>query len=150
MAWLPIALLISVIWISGCSTDKGVRSKKTATMMDVYAKSIGQAQRDASQFVENKLKEQNTFGFVKPYIPVVNQPEVRKVWIPAHKSEDNPQVMIAGHWVYVMIRPSSWFIDNNLTETRIPLIPVSSSINSPFKNAEKTHADQYPTIRENI
>ncbi len=127
MVWLKVILIINVIWISGCAFSKTSLKGKThpMTMMDIYSTSTGQAKNDVAQFIEKNLKEQNTFGYVKPYIPVINEPVVRKVWIPDHKFEDNSDVMIAGHWVYVMIKPSTWFIDGNTIDSNIPVIVPS-------------------------
>ncbi|MBI3602723.1 MAG: hypothetical protein HY209_07525 [Candidatus Omnitrophica bacterium] len=133
MGWLRAILIISVLWINGCTSSKAVQKNKVQplTMMDIYAQSAGQAQKDVTKFIENNLKEEKTFGYVKPYIPVMNDPVVRKVWIPDHKSEDNPDVMIAGHWSYVMIQPPTWFIDGKTVEAQLPVIvPSESSIHS--------------------
>jgi hypothetical protein len=109
----------------GCAHTKHSSPKiesKPQGMMDIYAQAIGQSQHDVAKYVQENLKEQKTFGYVKPYIPVVNQPVVRKVWIPDHKSDDNNDVLIAGHWVYLMIQPASWFIDNKQPHSQIPII----------------------------
>lgn len=132
MIWLRVILVINVLWMSGCASQKAIQKNKvqSMTMMDIYANATGQAQKDVTQFVENNLKEQKTFGYVKPYIPVINEPVVRKVWIPDHKSEDNSDVLIAGHWIYLMIQPSTWFIENNTIESKTPIIVPSSSENN--------------------
>jgi len=45
------------------------------------------------------------------------------VWIPAHKSKSAPEVLIAGHWIYIMVKESSWFVDSQSnTNAKIPLI----------------------------
>ena len=43
-----------------------------------------------------------------PYLPLVQPPEVRRVWVTAHLNDEGD--MIAGHWVYLMLEPSSWFL----------------------------------------
>ena len=43
-----------------------------------------------------------------PYLPLVQPPEVRRVWVTAHLNEAGD--MIAGHWVYLMLEPSSWLL----------------------------------------
>ena len=40
-----------------------------------------------------------------PYLPLVQPPEVRRVWVTAHLNDAGD--MIAGHWVYLMLEPSS-------------------------------------------
>lgn len=114
--------------MNGCASGRGIHKDKLQpmNMIDVYASAVGQSQNDVAKFVENNLKEQNTFGYVKPYIPVVNEPIVRKVWIPEHKSENNSDVLVAGHWVYLMIQPAMWFVDGKTIDTKFPIIiPLS-------------------------
>ena len=43
-----------------------------------------------------------------PYLPLVQPPDVKRVWVTAHLNEEGD--MIAGHWVYLMLEPSSWFL----------------------------------------
>ena len=43
-----------------------------------------------------------------PYLPLVQPPEVRRVWVTAHLSEAGD--LIAGHWVYLMLEPSQWVL----------------------------------------
>jgi hypothetical protein len=129
MVWLRIILIINVLWTSGCVSSRAIHKNKAPTMMDIYANSTGQAQKDVTQFIEHHLKEQETFGYVKPYIPVINEPVVRKVWIPDHKSENNSDVMIAGHWVYLMIQPPTWFIDGKIIDSKMAVIIPSAKKN---------------------
>ena len=43
-----------------------------------------------------------------PYLPLVQPAEVRRVWVTAHLNEAGD--MIAGHWVYLMLEPSQWYL----------------------------------------
>lgn len=43
-----------------------------------------------------------------PYLPLVQPPDVKRVWVTAHLNEQGD--MIAGHWVYLMLEPSSWYL----------------------------------------
>ena len=98
------------------------------SMKDIYLKSMGDSQEDVSNFVQERLKEQNTFGYVKPFIPVMDAPVVRKVWIPDHKSNDDGDVLVAGHWVYLMVQPSRWFIEEETQRVEMPvIIPTAPS-----------------------
>lgn len=45
-----------------------------------------------------------------PYVPVVMAPRVQRVWIPAHVNEAGD--MVAGHWIYLMLERSRWFVDD--------------------------------------
>ena len=43
-----------------------------------------------------------------PYLPLVQPPQVQRVWITAHLGDDGD--LIAGHWVYLMLEPSQWLL----------------------------------------
>ena len=43
-----------------------------------------------------------------PYLPLVRPPDVKRVWITAHLNEAGD--LIAGHWAYLMLSPSSWYL----------------------------------------
>ena len=43
-----------------------------------------------------------------PYLPLVQPPNVKRVWVTAHLNEAGD--MIAGHWVYLMLEPSTWYL----------------------------------------
>ena len=43
-----------------------------------------------------------------PYLPLVQPPQVQRMWITAHLNDDGD--LIAGHWVYLMLAPSQWFL----------------------------------------
>ncbi len=125
-------VLRALIWllaasvISGCATTsvkkKPIKPNQPQTLMDVYAESVGQSRKDMNKFIEQKLTEQQTYGYVKPYVPVVEAPVVRKVWVPDHKSNADPDVLVAGHWTYVMVEGPKWFIDTEKTEDIPPEI----------------------------
>lgn len=127
MVCLRVILIIALVWINGCSRtrESGV-AVKSRTMHDVYHRSSDVVRQDIRSFAEERFKEEKRFGYVTPYIPIVNQAEVRKVWVPDHKDKDDPDVMIAGHWVYLMVRPASWFIDERTAQERVSVIVPTS------------------------
>ena len=43
-----------------------------------------------------------------PYLPLVRPPQVQRVWITAHLNDSGD--LIAGHWVYLMLESSQWFL----------------------------------------
>jgi hypothetical protein len=141
--------------MSGCATGKHV-SKEDSTpknMMGVYASATGQSQRDVVQYIQKNLKEQKTFGYTKPYIPIINEPVVRKVWIPDHKSEENSDVLVAGHWLYLMIQAPTWFIENKKIDTKFPIIVPIAPDNQTYPIQEKdkkTYGSFNDSNRENI
>ena len=61
-----------------------------------------------------------------PYLPLVQPPEVRRVWITAHLNDLGD--LVAGHWVYLMLRPSQWFLRDyqgpQALQLQLPRSPV--------------------------
>lgn len=45
-----------------------------------------------------------------PYVPLVDPPRVQRVWIPAYVNDAGD--LVAGHWIYLMLRSSRWFLDD--------------------------------------
>ena len=43
-----------------------------------------------------------------PYLPLVQPPQVQRVWVTAHLNDAGD--LIAGHWVYLMLESSQWFL----------------------------------------
>ena len=135
MGYHALITLMLLILISGCASNNSAQhiNARPALMTDIYAESVGQGQKDVGKFVEENLKEQKTFGYVKPYIPVIEQPVVRKVWIPDHKSDQDTTVLVGGHWVYVMLEGPKWFIEQESNRTQIPIIvpgkPMTAEVN---------------------
>ena len=54
-----------------------------------------------------------------PYLPLVQPPNVRRVWVTAHLNEEGD--MIAGHWVYLMVEPSQWYLRGYSGQRRLEL-----------------------------
>ena len=119
-AWI---MLMFLVLNSGCVSNKMQgKQNKPVLIPDIYAQSVGDAQRDAAKFIEENLKEQKTFGYIKPYIPVIQEPVVRKVWIPDHKERQDASVLVGGHWVYLMIQGPKWFIEDQTNGIEVPVI----------------------------
>ena len=53
-------------------------------------------------------------GYVKPYLPVIRPPRVIKVWIPAHVLKEDRKIMVAGHWSFVMLEGTQWFVEGEV------------------------------------
>jgi len=116
---------------SGCAASKGLVKDSPNKVMDVYLGAVSSGRADAVNYVKENLKVNQAFGYVKPYVPVVEPADVKLVWLPAHKSKHSPEVLVGGHWVYIMVKQSRWFIDAQAQgEAKIPLIV-------PYKEASK-------------
>jgi hypothetical protein len=64
-------------------------------------------------------------GSEAPYTPIMQPPQVQRVWVPDHLNADGD--LVAGHWVYLLLAPARWFIETypaSPTPTlRVPLAP---------------------------
>ena len=48
-----------------------------------------------------------SFGYQAPYMPLVVPPDVRRIWVPTHVTEDGS--LVQGHWVFVPVKTWQWF-----------------------------------------
>jgi hypothetical protein len=125
------AVILALLMTSGCAASKGLVKESPNKVMDVYLQAVSSGRTDSVNYIKENLKINQAFGYVKPYVPVVEPADVRLVWIPAHKSKATPEVLVAGHWIYIMVKESSWFIDTQTRdEIKIPLI-------MPYKETNK-------------
>jgi len=122
-AWNLVLTILIISTTSGCVLSKEIVKDDHDKVTDTYLDAISQGRKDSASYIKDNLKIDKTFGYVKPYVPVVRQPDVRLVWIPAHKSKDDPRTLVAGHWVYIMVKEAGWFIDDEASDkAHIPLI----------------------------
>jgi len=103
--------------------SKGLVKDNPNKVMDVYLEAVSNGRADFVNYIKENLKINKAFGYVKPYVPVVEPADVRLVWIPVHKSKYSSEVLVSGHWVYIMVKEPRWFIDTQAkSEAKIPLI----------------------------
>ena len=127
--FLAIALII--LSNGGCAASKAVVKDSQNMVVDTYLEALNSGKSDSANYIRENLKFAQAFGYVKPYAPVVRQADVRLVWIPAHKSKEDPSTLVSGHWVYIMVKEAGWFIDDQSSDkVHIPLV-------IPYKEAGK-------------
>jgi Type IV conjugative transfer system lipoprotein (TraV) len=79
-----------------------------------------------------------------PYTPILQPPQVQRVWVPDHLNADGD--LVAGHWVYLLLEPARWFIETypaSPTPTlRVPLAPPvpPAAPSPPAASASPGHA----------
>jgi hypothetical protein len=116
-------IILVILSSTGCSTFRRVTKAGQNNVLDAYSQGLSSARSEAADHIKENLKVNKAFGYVKPYVPVVEPADVRMVWIPAHKSKHSPDVLVSGHWVYVMVKPARWFIEAETEDkAKIPLI----------------------------
>lgn len=109
------SLLAAVILISGCATTGELNSSdgpdevSVKTFADIYRQAKQARMADNDPLTGLKMDE--PLGYVKPYLPVMVPPKVIKVWVPSHVMPDDREVMVSGHWAFVMTEPPKWFIE---------------------------------------
>ena len=124
-------VILALLMTSGCTSAKALVKENPNKVMDVYLEAVSSGRADSVNYIKENLKISQAFGYVKPYVPVVEPADVRLVWLPAHKSKSAPEVLVSGHWVYIMVKESTWFIDaQSKSEAKIPLI-------LPYKETDK-------------
>ncbi|MBF0594609.1 MAG: hypothetical protein HQL22_06550 [Candidatus Omnitrophica bacterium] len=100
--------------ISGCASSStvkktGPREQEVRTFAEIYRQAKQGEKTEAEHMPAMSFQEPQ--GFVKPYIPVILPPRVIKVWVPVHILKDDKKVMVAGHWSFVMLEGTHWFIE---------------------------------------
>lgn len=124
-------ILLVLLISSGCAAHKAAVKSSSSKVMDAYLDAVSAGRADSANYIKKNLKINQAFGYVKPYVPIVSPADVRLVWIPTHKSKENSSAWVSGHWVYIMVKPSAWFIDSQeKNKARIPLI-------IPYKEGDK-------------
>ena len=117
------AIILVLLITSGCSASKALVKDSPNKVMDVYLEAVSSGRADSVNYIKENLKINQAFGYVKPYVPVVQPADVRLVWLPAHKSEYSSEVLVSGHWVYLMVNQARWFIDAQKEDkAKLPLI----------------------------
>jgi hypothetical protein len=57
-----------------------------------------------------------TIGPEAPYTPVMQPPQIQRVWVPDQLNSSGD--LVSGHWVYLLLERSQWFL-----ETLPPTLP---------------------------
>lgn len=114
MVLRPLILLLLLILTSGCVTPsrsaKGPSEQKVRTFASIYRASK-KADAKGMGVVAPVNVRPSPEGYVEPYIPVVQPPRVIKVWIPSHVCGTDRRAMVSGHWAFVMLEETRWWIE---------------------------------------
>ncbi|MBF0619944.1 MAG: hypothetical protein HQL19_07240 [Candidatus Omnitrophica bacterium] len=94
---------------------------------DIYRRSKQARPVDRTQSLAGLVQLRPQMGYMKPYLPVFNDPRVIKVWIPPHVIPGDRNVLVGGHWTFVMLETPGWFIENEVTgKVSVPvLVPTA-------------------------
>lgn len=121
--WKFLLIVLVILISSGCAASKTLVKDGPNKVMDVYLEAVSNGRADSANYIKENLKINQAFGYVKPYVPVVQPADVRLVWVPTHKSKSSSEVLVSGHWVYLMVKEPRWFIDTiESDKVKVPLI----------------------------
>lgn len=121
--WKFLLIVLVILISSGCAASKTLVKDSPSKVMDVYLEAVSSGRADSANYIKENLKINQAFGYVKPYVPVVQPADVRLVWVPTHKSKSSSEVLVSGHWVYLMVKEPRWFIDTiESDKVKVPLI----------------------------
>ncbi|MFH0754372.1 MAG: hypothetical protein V2A70_07390 [Candidatus Omnitrophota bacterium] len=117
------ALVLLVLLISGCASSRGmppsvVDEAKVKSFAEVYRR----AKEAGLSLPQGVLGLGADMGMEKPYVPVYEPPRVVKVWVPAHVALQDKDVMVAGHWTFVVVTPAHWFIEDDNVSQDTPVV----------------------------
>lgn len=111
-----MGVIVALLVLSGCAPKP-----YTGAARDLHAE-MGQAGEPLQAPVLESSP--GALGPEAPYLPLVQPPDVKRVWITAHLNEAGD--LIAGHWAYLMLRPSSWHLRYDSPrefKLRLPVAP---------------------------
>ena len=91
--------LVVCLLASGCAPRAELGEPR-----DLHAEMGAQGEAQAPQLKPSP----GALGPEAPYLPLVQPPQVQRVWITAHLNDAGD--LIAGHWVYLMLEPSQWLL----------------------------------------
>ena len=106
-AWLGVLGGLVVVAVLGGCTPKAL----TGEPVDLYAVQGGLRQRPAPVLGPAGP----AVGPEAPYVPVMNPPRVQRVWTPAYVNDAGD--LVSGHWVYLLLQPSRWLLDDRTQES---------------------------------
>jgi hypothetical protein len=98
-------LICISLLLSGCSS---VLMGDKTPMEKVYYKSQS-VQTNQEENIK-KIEKTPVNQYQHPFYPVINPPEVKRVWICPHTTENGN--LIGGYWIYIITKEPSWYIES--------------------------------------
>src|SRR3989338_93941 len=122
--WKLINIILLILTVSGCASArrKPDFQKERGVVINTYLAAMSAGRQDAEQTIKENLRLTKSYGYVQPYVPVISAPLVKRIWCPNHKSKKDADTLVAGHWVYVMVRGPKWFIETQEGPGKFPVI----------------------------
>jgi len=104
-----------------------VDENKVRTFASIYRKAKEAQKVDIP--LEQSIRLMPDAGYDVPYFPVYAPGRVEKVWIPAHVAQEDKDVLVAGHWAFVMVEAPHWYVeDHGMDKIIVPAILPASPL----------------------
>ena len=109
----PVLLVLLISSCAAPSASGPVRmdDERVRTFASIYRRS--KEARTVRMLPEGAVRLTPDAGYDTPYFPVYESGRVVKVWVPAHVAREDKDVLVAGHWVFVVIDPPHWYIEDH-------------------------------------
>ena len=120
-----LLILITIVLTCGCAHIQSERSVK-----DVYNKSTLKIDMEKIRDAQDGIHKKTGLGYVTPYVPIVSAPKTIKVWIPDYISKKNPNVLVSGHWVFMLLTSGGWELQKIGSQRPKALIPKKIDLSS--------------------
>jgi hypothetical protein len=119
----PVLLVLS---INGCATAPcGVDEQGVRTFASIYRQA--KEARRTNFPSDQSIRLRPDAGYDAPYFPVYEPGRVEKVWVPAHVAREDKDVLVAGHWTFVMVEEPHWYIqDHGMDNIDVPVVLSTS------------------------
>lgn len=101
----PILLAISILLITGCSTDEPF--KNSASMDEIYEAVHGNATRDTVSALREGLRVRPELGGSNPYYPIRKPDVVAPVWVVPY-ADPKSGIKHGGRWDYIVVEEAEW------------------------------------------
>ena len=123
-----------IILLSGCvGQKKKVEDAFTGAPVSIRSiedKAKEDALKDSGSAIRESIKEQDGFGYNKPFIAMRNKEVIDSVWIPTRNISET--IKVEGHWVHYVLYKPKWFDDIWFEDPK-----TTKNENAPFVMMEK-------------
>lgn len=120
-----------MIVLSGCG--RAILEGDKTPMEKVYFKSQSVSKEEVKDIKTTPIPQS-----MPSYYPVINPPEIKRVWILPHITEEGN--LVGGYWIYIITKQPSWYIEENGAKENIKvIIPYKEE----QKQETKSQGEQY-------
>lgn len=128
MVLRKILFVLLVLWINGCASAGSSRHEAGHAQGGRTLASIYSQARDAHKTgpaSAQGIRLTPDAGEDSAYFPVYESGRIEKVWVPAHVAREDKDILVAGHWVFLMVEEPHWYIQAHEPEKMF--VPVISA-----------------------